>query len=235
MRIRPFHLGVSALFFTVAPIAAPQTTADFTAPFSAPIPTVAQPGVDSNHSTPATRILFNATIRPLPLAATPGAAKPAKASKTPPKTSSFQIAYRLPAGQITVKEDQYGKLHGAVEFDVFVYDARYARIAQFTQTIDVPLTWDQFDQFAASPFQSTQQIELPQGQLWLHVDVHDTVSSRVGAIEFPLLVGKRKPGFGLIGQGASGIAPENPLPCRMPCSKDTYRPQTGGVSSGPIP
>jgi VWFA-related protein len=208
----------------------------------APGPELMKASMEGN-ALPATQILFDAAIRPVPppapVAATGQAATDAKPKKTkaaktpPPKTYPYQIVYGFPASQVAFLEDEYGKLHGAVEFDVVAYDVTRTRVALLTQTVNMPLSIEQFDQFAAGPFQFTQQIDLPPGQLWIHVGILDTVSNRVGTLEFPLMVGDKKPFRGFAGQQYP-LPPENPLPCEMPCSHTTYQPQTG-VSSGPTP
>ena len=229
----------------------PSATARDTTPSEPPPSKIPPPGPElmkasmEGNALPATQILFDAAIRPVPPpdAKAAGTISPpdvdAKLKKTkaqPPKTYPYQIVYGFPASQIAFLEDEYGKLHGAVEFDVVAYDVNRTRVALFTQTVTMPLTWDQFDQFAAGPFQFTQQIDLPPGQLWIHVGILDTVSNRVGTLEFPLMVGSTKArrgfAFGPTGLGF-GAPQENPLPCQMPCSSTSYQPPSGGVSSGP--
>jgi VWFA-related protein len=164
----------------------------------------------------ATQILFDAAIHPLPppAPATQPPATDAKLKKTkvaktpPPKTLPYQIVYGFPASQIAFLEDEYQKLHGAVEFDVVAYDVRRARVASLTQTVTMPLSLDQFDQFASGPFQFIQQIDLPPGQLWIHVGILDSVSNRVGTLEFPIIVGDVK--------AITGFAPKTPSPTNCP-------------------
>ena len=192
----------------------------------APGPQLMKASMEGN-AMPATQILFDAAVRALPLPA-PAVAdaklQKSKAAKVqPPKTLPYQIRYGFPASQIAFLEDEYGKLHGAVEFDVVAYDVNRTRVALLTQTVNMPLSIEQFDQFAASPFQFTQQVDLPRGQLWVHVGILDTVSNRVGSLEFPLFVGSTNTrkgfAFGPTGLGFGGPQ-ENPLPCPMPCGGD---------------
>ncbi len=200
----------------------------------APGPELMKASMEGN-SLPATQILFDAAIQPVRQRV--AAAKPAKGAKTPPpKTFPYQIRYGFPASQIAFLEDEYGKLHGAVEFDVVAYDVRRTRVALLTQTVNMPLSIEQFDQFAAGPFQFTQQIDLPPGQLWIHVGILDTVSNRVGTLEFPVMVeGAKSMGRGItFGSPGIPIQPDNPLPCPMPCTNGGYQPGSG-VSSGPTP
>lgn len=195
----------------------------------APGPELLKASLEGN-SLNATQILFDAAIRPLPLPAPaasnqslPGAAKPAKAAKVkPPKAYPYQIRYGLPASQIAFREDESGQLHGAVEFDIIVYDVNRTRVALLSQIVNMPLGWEQFDQFIAGPFNFTQQIDLPPGQLWIHAGILDTVSNRLGTLEFPLVVGtpdkfRGFQGVRIIPPG-SYVPPDNPLPCPMPCN-----------------
>jgi VWFA-related protein len=157
----------------------------------APGPQLMKASMEGN-AMPATQILFDAAVQALPMPAPAVAGAKLKKGKTaklqPPKTLPYQIRYGFPASQITFLEDEYGKLHGAVEFDVAAYDVSRTRVALLTQTVNMPLTWDQFDQFTAGAFQFAQQIDLPSGQLWIHVGILDTVSNRVGTLEIPFVV-----------------------------------------------
>ena len=182
----------------------------------------------------ATQILFDAAIRPVPPAApapsdqsSPGKAKPVKGAKNKATAYSYQIAYGLPASQFSFAEDEYGKLNGAVEFDVIAYDSNRTRVAQLSQIVHMPLAWDQFDDFAASTFRFTQQIDLPPGLFWIHVGILDTVSNRVGTLEFPLMVGTSSNAGGTrlgFGPPRNPMPPDNPLPCPMPCTNGPYTP-----------
>jgi VWFA-related protein len=157
----------------------------------APGPALMKASMEGN-APPATALLFDVAV--LPISA---AASPAKSSLPPPKkpaksgtpTYAYQITYGFPGSQVTFSEDIYQKLHGKLEFDVVAYDANRTRVALLTQTVDMPLAIDEYDAFAAGPFRFTQQIELPPGQISLHVGILDTVSNKVGTLEIPLNVG----------------------------------------------
>jgi hypothetical protein len=50
------------------------------------------------------------------------------------------------------------------------------------------LSLKEYDEFAAKPYQFTQQIDLPPGQISLHTGILDNVTSKVGTLEIPVYV-----------------------------------------------
>jgi hypothetical protein len=55
----------------------------------------------------------------------------------------------------------------------------------------MPLTTAQYRQFIKSPYQFTQQLDLPSGQLFLRFGVLDPTSNKLGTLEIPLTVPKK--------------------------------------------
>jgi VWFA-related protein len=158
----------------------------------APGPALMKASMEGN-APPATALLFDVAVQPVDLAVSPAKSSmppPKKPSKSSgPRTYPYQITYGFPGSQISFSEGVYQRLHGKLEFDVVAYDATRARVALLTQTVDLPLTIDQIDDFVAAPFRFTQTVELPAGQLSLHVGILDTVSNKVGTLEIPITVG----------------------------------------------
>jgi VWFA-related protein len=161
----------------------------------APGPALMKASMEGN-APPATALLFDAAVQPLAVAVSPAKSsmpQPKKAPKSAVPTFPYQVTYGFPGSEITFSEDIYQKLHGKLEFDVVAYDANRTRVALLTQTVDLPLTFDQVDEFTAAPFRFTQTIELPAGPLSLHVGILDTVSNKVGTLEIPINVGRPAP------------------------------------------
>jgi hypothetical protein len=75
--------------------------------------------------------------------------------------------------------------------DVTVTDAKGNPVTGLSQTIKMPLTSAQYRQFIRSPYQFTQQLDLPSGQLFLRIGVLDPPSGKLGTLEIPLAVPKK--------------------------------------------
>jgi hypothetical protein len=76
---------------------------------------------------------------------------------------------------------------GSLEFDAVAYDDNQKRVALVAQTMNLPLTAEEYAEFVKTPFQFSQQIELPAGEAMLRAGVLDGVSKKVGTVEVPVL------------------------------------------------
>jgi VWFA-related protein len=141
------------------------------------------------HTPVATQILFQVGVWPgSPCNAAAGSQAQTPAKSKPGKAVCYEIRYGFPASEIAFTEDQDGMLHGSLEFDVVAYDILGKRVSLLTQTVTMPLSLEEYDEFAAKPFQFTQQIDLPPGQIALHIGILDKVTSKVGTLEVPVTV-----------------------------------------------
>jgi len=156
-----------------------------TADAPAPGPALLKASMEGN--TPArTQLLFEVGVWPTP--ATP-AAEPQKAPKIKPNAPvSYEVHFGFPAREIAFLENPDGHLHGSLEFDIAAYDINRKLVAHLSQTVDLPLAPEQFDQFETQPYRLNQHINLPPGPLSLHVGILDSVSSKVGTLEIPVNV-----------------------------------------------
>jgi hypothetical protein len=138
-------------------------------------------------NTPArTQLLFEVGVWPTP--ATP-AADPKKAPKIKPNAPvSYEVHFGFPAREIAFLEQPDGHLHGSLQFDIAAYDINRKLVAHLSQTVDLPLAPEQFDQFETQPYRLNQHINLPPGPISLHVGILDSVSSKVGTLEVPVNV-----------------------------------------------
>jgi hypothetical protein len=142
----------------------------------------------------ATQILFDVGVWPGSVSnAAAGSQTPASAKSKPSKTVPYDIHYGFPASEIAFTEDADGMLHGSLEFDVVAYDIFGRRVALLTQIVKMPLRLNEYDEFAAKSFQFTQRIDLPLGQISLHVGILDNVNSKVGTLEIPVYVRPANP------------------------------------------
>ena len=104
--------------------------------------------------------------------------------------SRYSFLYLLPMSQISFADGPDGTHSGSLEFDVAAYDADGKLATMISQTMKLPLTADEYQQFVKTPFQFLQQLDLPPGQMTLRIGILDGVSNKVGTLEIPLTVGK---------------------------------------------
>ena len=104
-------------------------------------------------------------------------------------------------------------LHGSLEFDAVAYDIYGKRVALLTQTVTMHLSPAEYDDFIAKhDFPFAQQLDLPPGQLSLHVGILDNVTSKVGTLEVPVYVSPLNP------KQRAAIPPDAaPAPCPPRC------------------
>jgi hypothetical protein len=187
----------------------------------APGPALMKASMEGNAPV-ATQILFDVGVWPNYASNTAaGTQAPASAKSKPGKNEPYEIHYGFPASEIAFTEDADGMLHGSLEFDVVAYDELRRRVALLTQTVKMPLRLDQYDEFAAKSYQFTQQVDLPPGQLSLHVGILDNVTSKVGTLEIPVYVTQ------LTAKQRASIPPDvAPAPCPPRCPLPTTAPDT---------
>jgi VWFA-related protein len=104
----------------------------------------------------------------------------------------YVIQYSLPGQQITFNDGPEKTHKGALEFDIAAYDVYGKVITSLSQSIDLKLPDDRYQQLQRRPFQLEQGLDLPLGEIFLRLGVLDTVSGKVGTLEIPLDV-NRKP------------------------------------------
>jgi VWFA-related protein len=117
----------------------------------------------------------------------------------------YVIQYSLPGQQITFNDGPDKTHKGALEFDVAAYDVYGKVITSLSQSIDLKLPDDRYQQLQRRPFQLEQGLDLPLGEIFLRLGVLDTVSGKVGTLEIPLDV-NRKPAT----TAATGKEPTHP-------------------------
>jgi VWFA-related protein len=138
---------------------------------------------------PATQLVFDLQVTP---ARTP-TRTPAKASRralpVPGKTRvSYDLIFKLSQTQITFATTPDGMRTATLEFDLAAYDANGKAVGVRSQTLKLPLTLEEYQDFIRTPFQFYLSIDLPPGQTTLRAGVFDAVSNKAGTLEIPLTV-----------------------------------------------
>ena len=143
------------------------------------------------------------------------AAPSAQPSKAPPADKNsipYDILYLLPQSQVAFTGAP-GQTHNeSLEFHAAAYDIYGRIVASINETMNLPLTPDEYRQFVQTPFKFSQQTQPAPGQISLRVGILDTTSRKVGTLEIPLVV---------TGTSAKhGAAPHTtaPTPCPPRCA-----------------
>jgi VWFA-related protein len=154
------------------------------------------------------QLLFDVQVDPSTLPAKPsdpaifGTLDPAVKAKLKGKPlTRYSFQYAIPALQIEFPRDPDAPnapnaaagatRNGALEVDIAAYDDQGKLVTGLSQTIKMPLTSAQYRQFIRGPYQFTQQLDLPSGQLFLRIGVLDPTSGKLGTLEIPLTVPKK--------------------------------------------
>jgi len=144
---------------------------------------------------PATQLLFDVRVEPSMDPENPfdppvfGVLDP-KFKKAP--LTRYGLLFAVPQNQIAFADAGGGTYSGSLKFDIAAFDADDKMVSSRSQTMKLPLTNDEYQQFIAAPFQLYQQLDLPPGEFMLRVGVLDGVSNKLGTVQIPLTVGKKK-------------------------------------------
>jgi hypothetical protein len=139
---------------------------------------------------PATQLLFDVRVEPAEparptVSQVMGTLDP-RLQRAP--LTRYGFSYLLPVSQIAFANGPGGMHSGSLEFDVAAFDADGRQVTILSQTMKLPLTKEEYEQFVKTPFQFFQQIDLPPGALTLRVGILDGVSNKVGTMEIPATV-----------------------------------------------
>lgn len=157
---------------------------------------------------PATQLLFDVRVEPSTDPENPfdppvfGVLDP-KFNRAP--LTRYGFLFTLPKSQIAFADTGGGTYSGSLKFDLAAFDNEDKMVTSGSQTMKLPLTNEEYQQFIATPFQLYLQLDLPPGLFMLRVGVLDGVSSKIGTIGIPLTVGNRRL---LPKPGASSAAPK---------------------------
>ena len=141
-------------------------------------------------------ILFDVGVLPVEPARAPGA--PVLGTLDPKLKDKlltrYGLQYSVPGQQIAFMDAKNGAHDDKLDFDIAVYDSRDRLLTGLSQTVTMSLTDASYRQMVANkePVKLFQQIDLPPGQMFIRVGVLDRNSGKVGTLELPLTVSKKK-------------------------------------------
>jgi VWFA-related protein len=142
---------------------------------------------------PATQILFDAKLQPVPedpynLGTRP---QPGTKSKKAPARTPYDLFLAVPQSQITYHEGPNDTHSVNLQFAFDAYDLNGKFLGSHSQNVSLNLPPDRYESFRKSPVVFHEQIAFFPGPLFLRVGVLDGVSNKVGTLEIPLTVPKK--------------------------------------------
>ena len=114
-----------------------------------------------------------------------------KAKELKPPLTRYLVDYMVDAHHFVFQKTPDGLEHARLEFAVLAYDDKGQVINLTRQAFGLDLSPATYAQILSSGFPRHQEIDLPAGQIFLRIVVHDLDSSRAGATEVPLTVAKQ--------------------------------------------
>jgi VWFA-related protein len=144
----------------------------------------------------AEQLLFDVDVEPSTVAPKPGdppvlgTLDPALQGK---RLARYAFSFVVPVQQIAFTGGSNKSHKAALDFDIAVYDSNDKLLTGLSQIVKTTLTDATYEQqmSAKEPIRFFQQIDLPQGQLFLRVGVLDRTTNQVGTLELPLKVARK--------------------------------------------
>jgi VWFA-related protein len=144
---------------------------------------------------PASQILFKVRVLPSDdpalkgLASQPGPAG-LMADKLRGPVKRYWMDSAIDMHQVAVAVGPDGLHHSAIEFVVIAYDHDGKILNVATRSFKLNLQPAQYDQIMQTGLPLHEEIDVPTGEVFLRIGVHDLSTDRVGSIEIPLRAGE---------------------------------------------
>jgi VWFA-related protein len=143
---------------------------------------------------PISDILFKVRVQPADPDPNPTpTATPAPADTTRHllvPTKRYALDYGIPARPLAFDLTPDGVHHAHLEFVIVAYNADGKRLNMLDQNADLTLPPDLYAKILKTGVPMHLEIDLPTGQVYLRVVVHDLENARLGALEIPLTIPK---------------------------------------------
>jgi hypothetical protein len=139
---------------------------------------------------PATQLLFDLQVTPATQAPTAKGSR--RVLPVPGKSHvPYDLLFKLSQTQINFAITPDGMRTAVLEFDLAAYDAGAKVVGVHSQTLKLPLTLEEYQEFIQTPFTFYLSIDLPPGPVTLRAGVFDAVSNKSGTLEVPITVPKK--------------------------------------------
>jgi hypothetical protein len=142
----------------------------------------------------STQILFDVKVEPLAAGINPpgtsalGTLNPKLEGKP---LKRYEFNYIFPGRQIQFADSADHIHKGSLQFQVAAYDVQGTLLNSISQTVDLPLSQEMYNKLQRAPFQFSQALDLPPGDIFLRMGIRDQTSDRIGTLEIPLSVSRK--------------------------------------------
>lgn len=110
------------------------------------------------------------------------------AAKLKPPVKRYWIEYTANMNQVSAEVDANGLYRSNIEFVAIAYDHEGKVINAARHSYKLGMPQARYDEVLKSGYLIRNEIDLPEGDVWLRLAVHDVAADRVGSIEIPLTV-----------------------------------------------
>jgi hypothetical protein len=100
----------------------------------------------------------------------------------------YWIDYAADVHQLAVSLGSDGLHHLSVEFVAIAYDRDGKILNVVNRTFKLNLQSEQYDRIMRTGLPLHQELDVPAGEVYLRIGVHDLSTDRVGSMEIPLPV-----------------------------------------------
>jgi VWFA-related protein len=115
------------------------------------------------------------------------------AEKLPAPVKRFWIDYAADVHPVAANAGSDGLYHLSLEFAAIAYDRDGKILNVANRAFKLNLQPAQYNQIMQSGLPLHQELDVPAGEVYLRVAVHDLATDRIGSVEIPLRVSEKSP------------------------------------------
>ena len=146
---------------------------------------------------PSTQVLFDARVEPSKASDADPSNTAAPGRKALPLAGKHSVPYdvlfTLQPQQITFSQSAGQVYTASLEFDLVAYGLDGKVLGVRSQTLKLPMSFNEYEAFEQTPFHFYLPIDLPTGELTVRMGVFDAIAGHAGTLEVPLTVVPVKP------------------------------------------
>ena len=110
------------------------------------------------------------------------------ASRLKPPIRRCWIEYTADMHQVSTEINAEGHYRSNLEFLVIAYDRNGKLVNASRRSIKLGIPPSKYDEVLQAGYSVRDAIDLPEGDVWLRLAVHDVLADRVGSVEVPLRI-----------------------------------------------
>ena len=110
------------------------------------------------------------------------------APKLKPPLRRTWVEYTADMRQVTADVDASGVHHSVIEFIVIAYGADGKMVNSTRRGFKLDMPQAVYDEVLKTGYSVSNELDLPDGDVWLRLAVHDVSADRLGSIEVPIKI-----------------------------------------------